>query len=61
MSTPTPHERLHSLHTVSERLGISIRTVRRLIASGALSYHRIGRLIRISQKDLDQYLRSQRN
>jgi excisionase family DNA binding protein len=35
-------------------------TVRRWIDSGELKIHRLGRLVRISQRDLDRFLTSRR-
>ena len=43
--------------TVAQTLEVSERTVRRLIASGELPVYRIGRSVRVSQKDLDVFLR----
>ena len=37
---------------VAERLDLSLRTVRRLIATGELPVHRLGRAVRISEDDL---------
>ena len=45
---------------VASRLGISIKTVRRVIAAGDLPSHRIGRLIRIIEGDLHMYVASSR-
>jgi len=50
------------MFTVSEvavRFGISERTIRRAITSGALHVERIGRSVRISREDLDRW-KSQR-
>ncbi len=43
---------------VAGRLGVSLRHVRRLIASGRLPVHRLGRAVRISEPDLRHFLRS---
>ena len=67
MSTPTPQsvcettaEPMLSVQIVMVRLGVSDKTVRRLLARGELAAHRIGRQLRISEHDLAAYLRAQR-
>ena len=47
---------LRSVADVAAFLGVSTRTVRRLIAGGDLAVHRIGRSLRISEADLSAYL-----
>ena len=47
---------LRSVADVAVLLGVSTRTVRRLIAGGDLLAHRIGRSLRISEADLNAYL-----
>lgn len=47
---------LRSIRAVAEFLGVSERTVRRLIAGGELKAHRIGGSLRISEADLRAYL-----
>ena len=47
---------LLSIQSVAEVLGISTKTVRRLIAGGDLAVHRIGGSLRISEEDLRAYL-----
>lgn len=39
-----------------EELGVTLRTLYRLIDEGQLQAYRIGRVIRIKQADLDSYL-----
>ena len=41
---------------IAEALGVSLRTVRRWIKSGALPVHRIGGLVRISEADFAAFL-----
>jgi len=41
-------------------LGVSKRTVRRLIDQRNIPFFKVGRLIRFSQKDLDNYLNEHR-
>jgi len=45
-----------SIPVVAKQLDISTKTVRRLIASGELPHHRIGRQIRISEQDLNIFI-----
>ncbi len=53
---PCPAERLHDVATVGARLDVSVKTVRRMIERGELPAHRIGKLLRISETDLLDYL-----
>jgi excisionase family DNA binding protein len=60
---PAANQGLPTLLTVnqtSERLGVSTKHVRRLIANGELPHHRIGRLIRITDADLMAFIRLRR-
>jgi excisionase family DNA binding protein len=41
-------DRLHDLDTIARRLDVSTKMVRRLIGRGELGFHRVGRLVRIS-------------
>ena len=63
MSTHTSSKSASVFFTVSEvakNVRLSERQIRRLIAHGDLVVHRIGRAIRISASDLDQFLRRRR-
>jgi excisionase family DNA binding protein len=51
---------LHDVGAVAERLDVSARTVRRLIAAGELPVHRIGRSVRVSADDLARFLAARR-
>ena len=53
-------EPLLSVTAVVQRLGVSEKTIRRLIARGALRVHRIGRQIRVSEADLAHFLEQHR-
>jgi excisionase family DNA binding protein len=62
---PSPHRpaaatALHKVATVARRLDCSERHVRRLIASGALPVHRIGRAVRVSEDDRLRFLAARR-
>ena len=48
--------RLLTIRAVAEHLGVSDKTVRRHIAAGELSAHRLGRLLHVSQDDLLLFL-----
>ena len=50
---PSP---LLSVSVVAELLGVSTKTVRRLITRGDLKAHRIGSGLRISEEDLRAYV-----
>ena len=49
---PEPEERFLSVAEVAKRLGVSEKTVRRKIASGDLPAHRVGKLLRVSERIL---------
>ena len=52
-------EPLLSVDGVAKALQLSVRTVRRMIASGDLPVIRFGRSVRVHQRDLDAYIGSQ--
>ncbi|HQT75168.1 MAG TPA: helix-turn-helix domain-containing protein [Acidiphilium sp.] len=56
-----PNDRMMPLRDVAEILDVSIATLRRRIAEGALRVHRIGRTIRISEADLGAFLTANRS
>jgi excisionase family DNA binding protein len=56
-----PLTRLRTIDEAAELLNVSSRTVRRLIESGALPVHRLGRLIRIADGDLAAFLAASRS
>lgn len=60
LAVPSPFAPLLDVADVAARLRVCSRTVRRLIASGALRAHRVGRLIRISEEDLQRFLAGRR-
>ena len=51
-----PPRKLRTINECAELWQVSPRTVRRKIESGALRVHRIGRLVRISDDDADDFL-----
>jgi excisionase family DNA binding protein len=54
--SPEQPERFLSVADVAVRLGVSEKTVRRMIARGDLRAHRVGRLIRVAERSLAAYL-----
>ncbi len=56
-----PNDRMMPLRDVADILDISLSTLRRRIAEGALRVHRIGRAIRISHVDLAAFLAASRS
>jgi excisionase family DNA binding protein len=60
-STSMPGPRLMSVATVALHLGVSEKTIRRLIDDGQLPTHRVGRLIRISETDLAAFIARSRS
>jgi excisionase family DNA binding protein len=59
-SSTTKAPRLLSVQAVAAYLDMSEKTVRRLFAKGDLPGHRIGRLRRISEADLRDFLLTHR-
>ena len=61
-SIPTPPSpaQLYSVDAIATRFGLSAKTVRRLITSGQLVAHRIGRQLRISETDATAFLARRR-
>ncbi|HET7821568.1 MAG TPA: helix-turn-helix domain-containing protein [Ornithinibacter sp.] len=55
--TTNPRREYESLSDAAERTGVSIRTLRRRIASGQLTAYRLGqRVIRVQPDDVDRLL-----
>jgi excisionase family DNA binding protein len=44
----------------SERLGVTLRTLYRLVDEGRLPAYKIGRVIRIKEEDVDAFIESAR-
>jgi excisionase family DNA binding protein len=49
---------LLDIPAVAARLGVAIKTVRRMIDRGELPSYRVGGLIRVSEPDFDVYIAS---
>ena len=52
---------LLTVNQAAAALGISPRTLRRLLAEGQLAHVRVGRLVRVSPLDLDAYISMNRS
>lgn len=57
---PTQVGKLLDLASVAARLGVSVKTVRRMVDRGDLPFHRFGRLLRVSDADIAEYIASHR-
>lgn len=58
-ASPNRALRLESLQDAADRLGVSVSTIRRLIADGKLTGYRLGnRILRVNPEEVDQTLQS---
>ena len=57
---PPELDTLLSVEQAAERLGTSVRFVRRLIAERRITYVKLGRHVRIGTRDLDAFIRAGR-
>jgi excisionase family DNA binding protein len=55
-TSPSRLAPLLTIPATAEKLGVSVRTVRRMIDADELHVHRLGRSIRISEEDLALFL-----
>ena len=60
MITHHADSRLLTVKDVAEMCGVSLKTVRRWIASGELHVYRLGRQLRVSPADLATFLKLRR-
>ena len=51
---------LSTLEALASRWGVSVRTLRRIVARGELKAHRIGSQLRFSEEDVTVYERLRR-
>jgi excisionase family DNA binding protein len=56
-----PATELRTIPEIAEQFEVSTRTVARLVRSGTLRAYRIGRLVRISEADTEDFLANQRS
>jgi excisionase family DNA binding protein len=59
-SLTSPAKSLLDVDGVADRLDVSSKTVRRHIDRGDLAVHRIGRLLRVSEEDLANFVARRR-
>lgn len=52
--------RLWTTEETADFLGVSIRTVKELMSSGALAYVKVGRATRLDPSDVESFVRSHR-
>ena len=60
MADDSKTKRLLTVAEAADELNVGVRMVRRLVGDGRLPCHKIGSHVRISQSDLDEYIRSSR-
>jgi excisionase family DNA binding protein len=60
MTTHPADSRLLTVKEVAEVCGVSLKTIRRWIASGDLQVYRLGRQLRVSPADLAGFLKLRR-
>jgi excisionase family DNA binding protein len=53
-------ERLLTVEEAAERLGTSVRFVRRLVFERRIAYTKLGRYVRIATRDLDAFIEAGR-
>ena len=58
--TSPPSTALYTVAQVAERLQVSTKTVRRWIENDDLIAHRLGRQLRISEADLQTFIKARR-
>jgi excisionase family DNA binding protein len=51
---------LLTIDQLAERLGITVRHVRRLVAERRLPYYKVGRLVRFDSAEIEQWLQTRR-
>ena len=57
---PPELDTLLSVEQAAERLGASVRFVRRLVFERRIAYVKLGRHVRITARDLDAFIRASR-
>lgn len=56
MTTTEPQSRLMSIAEVADRLGVTVRHIRRLVSERRIPYLKWGHLLRFDPADIDQWL-----
>jgi excisionase family DNA binding protein len=60
MTEISTNPRLLTIDQLAERLGITVRHVRRLVAERRLPYYKVGRLVRFDPAEISQWLQTRR-
>lgn len=63
ISRPVPggkERRLADVPAIAERLGVTVRHVRRLVLERRVPYYKVGRFVRFDLDEIDEWLDSQR-
>ena len=56
MTTTQPESRLMSIAEVADRLGVTVRHIRRLVSERRIPYLKWGHLLRFDPADIDRWL-----
>ena len=58
--TGAPHRRFTSIGELADQLNVTPRSVRRWLAAGELPFFKLGRSVRIAEKDVEVFLEARR-
>ena len=56
METTQPHRNLIDVSAVADRLGVSVRYVRRLVAERRIPFYKLGHLLRFDSDEVEAWL-----
>ncbi|WP_246281926.1 helix-turn-helix domain-containing protein [Fodinicola acaciae] len=54
------YSQMLTVDEAAERMGMSVRHVRRLVSERSIPFYKVGRSVRIASSDVDAYLRALR-
>jgi excisionase family DNA binding protein len=60
MTSNDSHPQLLSIDQLAQRLGITVRHVRRLVAEKRVPYYKVGRLVRFDPTEITDWLATRR-
>jgi excisionase family DNA binding protein len=60
MTSNDSHPQLLSIDQLAQRLGITVRHVRRLVADKRVPYYKVGRLVRFDPAEITDWLATRR-
>jgi excisionase family DNA binding protein len=60
MTSNDSQPQLLTIDQLAQRLGITARHVRRLVADKCLPYYKVGRLVRFDSEEITQWLQTRR-